>query len=298
MKAYSVSLRSGSSGNSTFVRSGAAAFAVDCGLNGRQFVQALQAVGESVADLDAILVTHEHSDHSCGLGVLMRRHRIPLYLTEKTYEALRPELDPFDESLIHLIEAGKTFTIKGTSVLPFSTPHDAVDSVGFRFETPMGAVGIATDLGHFSQEVREALAGCGVVHLEANYDADLLETGRYPRFLKRRIAGPRGHLSNEEAAFAASWLIREGTRVLVLSHLSEENNEPDLAQRAVSSYLASEGAREGRDYALHVSPRYHCSCLFLPNDPLTPMKVEAATGSGEQLSLFDDRPAAPRGRFS
>lgn len=293
MHQYSVSLRSGSSGNSTFIRAGSAGIAVDCGLNGRQFAKALQAAGESPSALDALLLTHEHTDHCSGIGVVMRRHRIPLYVTEKTYQAVRRELGPVDDSLIHLIEPGQAFAIKDTLVTPFSTPHDAVDSVGFRIETSYGDIGIATDLGHFSATVREALTGCRIIHLEANYDPQMLETGSYPRFLKRRIAGPSGHLSNEEAALAASWLVRHGTQALVLSHLSQENNLPELALRTITDYLAHEGVKADRDVAIHVSPRYSCSRPFFFHDPHAcgvPSYLKSA--AGEQLSLFTEERAA------
>ena len=293
MKQYSVSLRSGSSGNSTFVRTESASIAIDCGLNGRQFALALQSVGGSPSALDALLLTHEHTDHCSGLGVVLRRHHIPLYLTEKTYQAVKSDLGRVADSLIHLIEPGKPFAVKETIITPFSTPHDAVDSIGFRIETDCGDIGIATDLGHFSETVRQSLTGCRVVHLESNYDPHMLETGSYPRFLKRRIAGPSGHLSNEEAALAASWLVRHGAEAIVLSHLSQENNLPELALRVVTDYLGHEGAKEGRDYVIHVSPRYACSRPFFFHDPF----VSGAPGArqpsaGEQLSLFSSERAA------
>lgn len=297
MNLFSVSLRSGSSGNSTFVRTESAGIAVDCGLNGRQFARALHAIGESPASLDALLLTHEHIDHCSGIGVVMRRHRIPLYLTEKTFLAVERELGPVADSLIHFIEPGVAFTVRDTLITPFSTPHDAADPLGFRIETSLGDIGIATDLGHFSATVRQALTGCRIIHLEANYDPRMLETGPYPPFLKRRIAGPSGHLSNQETALAASWLIRHGTLALVLSHLSQENNLPQLALDTVTDYLAHEGAEAGRDYAIHVSPRHVCSPLFFCQDPFgcgTPVRHKAH--AGEQLSLFQaERTADEKG---
>ncbi|NLA96124.1 MAG: MBL fold metallo-hydrolase [Clostridiaceae bacterium] len=299
MKLFSVSLRSGSSGNSTFVRTESAGIAIDCGLNGRQFAMALQSIGESPSDLDALLLTHEHTDHCSGLGVVLRRHHIPLFLTEKTYKAVKADLGRVADSLIHLIQPGEPFAIKETVVTPFSTPHDAVDSIGFRIETGCGDIGIATDLGYFSETVRESLTGCRVVHLESNYDPHMLETGSYPRFLKKRIAGPSGHLSNEEAALAASWLIRHGAEAIVLSHLSQENNLPDLALRVVTDYLGHEGAKAGRDYVVHVSPRYACSRPVFFDDPFVCVASSACVHSaGEQLSLFArERAAGEEGAF-
>ena len=285
MKNFSVSLRSGSSGNSTYVRTESARLAIDCAMSGRQFQHALESFGETARDLDALLLTHEHIDHSSGIGVLMRRYKLPLYVTEKTFFAVRGTLGKICESQVYLIRAGETFSIRDTVIMPFSTPHDAADSVGFRIETKEGAIGIATDLGHFSQTVREGLKGCRVVHIESNFDPEMLETGPYPRSLKRRIASAVGHLSNDEAAFAASWLVRHGALALALSHLSEENNEPTIAERVVRQYLASEGVEAGCDVKLSVSKRYLCSEPISCAQPF--QKKGLFSGfSGEQLSVF------------
>lgn len=288
MNFFSVSLRSGSSGNSTFIQTESAALAVDCGMNGRQFALALQQVGRSAGAVDALLLTHEHTDHCSGVGVVMRRHKIPLYLTAGTFEAIRDSLGPVPDSLIHIIEAGQAFTVLDTEIIPFATPHDAVDSVGFRIRTRGGDVGVATDLGHFSQTVRQALEGCRIVHLEANYDPDMLETGSYPRFLKRRIAGPNGHLSNEEAALAAAWLIGRGTDLIALSHLSQENNLPDLALRTIRDYLLAGGMVEGCDYRLEVSPRYRSSSPFFCDKPMDQdLEIQKGSCPGEQQTFFE-----------
>lgn len=288
MYPFSVSLRSGSSGNSTFIRTESAGIAIDCGLNGRQFALALQSIGQSPRAVDALLLTHEHTDHCSGLGVVMRRHHIPLYLTEKTYQAVKDDLGKVKESLIHLIEPGHAFMVRDVRVLPFSTPHDAVDSVGFRLETADGDIGVATDLGHFSETVRQGLAGCKIVHLESNYEPDMLETGPYPAFLKRRIAGSRGHLSNQEAGLAASWLVRHGTRLVVLSHLSEENNHPRRALEVVRSYLPEAGAGTEDDFQIHVSPRHVCSGLFSCKDHLVGQIAPNGTSRpGDQLSWLE-----------
>lgn len=286
MNTFSVSLRSGSSGNSTFVRTESAGIAVDCGMSGRQFALALEAIGQSPCQVDALLLTHEHIDHCSGIGVVMRRHKIPLYLTRKTFEALGPALGPLPDSLIHLIEAGKPFHVKDTEIEAFSIPHDAHDPVGFRIRTGEGDIGIATDLGYFSQEVREALTGCRLVHLESNFDPQMLENGSYPRHLKDRIASARGHLSNEEAGMAAAWLIRQGTKALALSHLSQENNLPQIAHRVVSGYLQSLGASADQDYCLTVSARYQVSRPLYCKDPLNRDRDLMADRSGRQLTLF------------
>ncbi len=262
MSVFSLSLRSGSSGNSTYIRTESARIAVDCGMNGKQFALALNSIGEDAKHVDALLLTHEHIDHCSGIGVIMRRHRIPLYMTLDTLNGARQILGKIDESLIHIIEPGKMFAIRDTVVMPFSIPHDAADPVGYRIFTKTGDIGVVTDLGHFSSIVRDSLEGCRVVFLEANFDPNMLETGPYPYFLKRRIAGVNGHLSNNDAGEAAAHLLRHGTEAFALSHLSQDNNRPGLALKTVSERLLRDGARAGRDYVINASPRYECSKSF------------------------------------
>lgn len=295
MTTFSVSLRSGSSGNSTFIRTESAGIVIDCGMNGKQFALALASVNERPEAVDAILLTHEHSDHCSGLGVVMRRHRIPLYITEKTYRAAKSQLGRIDESLVHLIAPGQSFSVRDTVILPFSTPHDAIDPVGFRIASSYGDIGVATDLGHFAKPAREALTGCRIVYLEANFDPDMLETGSYPRFLKQRITSEYGHLSNDQAGQAASYLIRHGTEIFALSHLSQENNRPSLALRTVSGQLETDGAKIGRDYVITASSRFECSdpiccqtCLGGIDDSLSAEFVKSRQGerTGEQLSIM------------
>lgn len=262
MSVFSLSLRSGSSGNSTYIRTESARIVIDCGMSGKQFNLALQSVGENVTEVDALLLTHEHIDHCSGIGVVMRRHKIPLYTTANTFERAREIIGNIDESRVYIIEPGKAFSVRDTIILPFSLPHDASDPVGFRIYATGGDIGVATDLGHFSPVVRESLKGCRIVYLEANFDPTLLETGPYPFFLKRRIAGSHGHLSNIDAGDAAVQLLQSGTEAFALSHLSRDNNRPGLALKTVSERLLREGARAGRDYVINASPRYECSRTF------------------------------------
>lgn len=286
----SFSLCSGSSGNSTYVGTSSACLLIDCGLNGRQLVRALNAYDIDPAKLDAILLTHEHVDHCSGVGVAMRRYDIPLYLTEKTYLAVRSSLGKIDESHIHLIMPGKPFAVRDTEILPFSTPHDAADPVGFRVIDRSGDIGVCTDLGYFSRDVRTALRGCRIVFLEANYDVEMLETGPYPRFLKQRIAGRQGHLSNVDAGEAAAWLVRYGAEAVSLSHLSENNNRPGRAMVTVREALLKYGIRAGRDCLVQTSPRHTCSPSFGSEAPMiehTRFQCDKASEQrGEQMSFL------------
>ncbi|NMA00358.1 MAG: MBL fold metallo-hydrolase [Clostridiaceae bacterium] len=286
----SFSLCSGSSGNSTYVGTSSACLLIDCGLNGRQLARALNAYDLDPGELDAILLTHEHVDHYSGVGVAMRRYDIPLYLTEKTYLAVKSSLGEIDEARVHLITAGQPFAVRDTEILPFSTPHDAADPVGFRVIDRSGDIGVCTDLGYFSRDVRTALRGCRIIFLEANYDVEMLETGPYPRFLKQRIAGRQGHLSNVDAGEAAAWLVRYGAEAISLSHLSENNNRPGRAMVTVREALLKYGIRAGRDCLIQTSPRYTCSPSFESEAPMiehTRFQCEKASKQrGEQMSFL------------
>ena len=284
----SFSLRSGSSGNSTYVGTSSARLLVDCGMSGRQLASALKDYDIDPSDIDAILLTHEHVDHCSGVGVVMRRYNLPLFLTEKTYLAVQSSLGNIDESRVHFIEPGAPFGVRDTEILPFSTPHDAVDTVGFRVYDRTGDVGVCTDLGYFSRDVRTALRGCRFVFLESNYDVDMLETGPYPRYLKQRIAGRKGHLSNDDAGKAAVWLVRYGTEALSLSHISENNNHPVRAMMTVREAFHVNGIRVGRDIILQASPRYSCSPSFESASPQIGHKSASVQIERESESLKVD----------
>ncbi|NLC26489.1 MAG: MBL fold metallo-hydrolase, partial [Fastidiosipila sp.] len=199
MSCFSVSLRSGSSGNSTFVRTESARLLVDLGLNGKRLALALEEFDEDPDQVDAILLTHEHTDHVSGVGVVMRRHRIPLYTTLSTFNKAESLLGKIDYDLVHLIVPGNPFTVRDTEIIAFPLSHDAVDPVGFRISSKHGDVGVMTDTGEFDVYARESLKGCRVVYLESNYDEDMLWNGDYPYPLKVRIDSRSGHLSNDEA---------------------------------------------------------------------------------------------------
>lgn len=263
MTCFSVSLRSGSSGNATFVRTESARLVVDLGLNGKRFAMALEEFDEDPNQIDAILLTHEHIDHISGIGVVMRRHRIPLYTTLSTFNKAEAQLGKIDYDLVHLIVPSNPFTVRDTEIMAFPTSHDAVDPVGFRISSRHGDVGVMTDTGEFDHYARENLKGCKVVFLESNYDQDMLWNGDYPYPLKVRIDGRSGHLSNYEAGQAACFLLENGTEALALSHLSQENNLPDLALQTVSEALQEIGAKPDVDVRVRVSERYHCSVPYI-----------------------------------
>ena len=254
-------LYSGSSGNSMVVSSGGASLLVDAGVSCRSILSALQEQGTDPAALQGILVTHEHIDHVRGLKVLLKKLHIPVYASAGTLNSLfQSEMVPADADLRVIAQSTE---IGGMEVTPFATPHDAAGPLGFTVTTAEGEkLGIATDLGHITQEVDAALCGCGTVVLEANYDDYSLRSGPYPYHLKQRIASPLGHISNRDSAAQCLRLVQKGARQLVLCHLSQENNSPTMAAEAITNHLGEQGCRLGTDYRLQVASRSHPSPII------------------------------------
>ncbi|MDI9470345.1 MAG: MBL fold metallo-hydrolase [Bacillota bacterium] len=252
-----VSLFSGSSGNSIHVEGEEAAFLVDVGVSCRRLEKALATIGSQPGALDGILITHEHSDHVAGLDVFCRRHGVPVYINRRSWAAVSRRLPDPEAIDVRFLEPDETFTIGDLTVRSFRTPHDAADPVGWRIESPRQTVAVLTDLGHFDDRLFAAVAGADILYIEANYDPEMLRIGPYPWPLKERIRSSHGHLSNEASADAIARLIRAGSRTFVLSHLSETNNVPELAELTVSRRLQDQGLVQNRDYQLLVAPRYH-----------------------------------------
>ncbi len=236
-------LYSGSTGNAAYLETPHARILIDAGKCTRTLLSSLRAIGVEPDTLDAIFVTHEHSDHVAALEVLAKKHPIPVHILYKS--ALRYSAVP-PEALCRCLQIHKeapfTVTVGDVTVSAFETPHDSRASVGYRFAFPgesgMIHVGYATDIGYLSPILREALIGCEAVVLESNHDVDMLMDGPYPYDLKLRIRSRRGHLSNRECAELAAELAGQGTTWFLLAHLSEQNNHPDLAYDETNSALA------------------------------------------------------------
>lgn len=222
------SLQSGSNGNSIYVEAGDARLLFDAGISGRQMALRLASRGRDPADCDAVIVSHEHSDHVCGLRVLQKKYGVPAYITERTWRTARGRIGQLAD--VRRFTAGESFTIKGVTIHTIRTPHDAVDGVCFIVEHERRRLGIFTDLGHPFAALRDALAEVDAAFLESNYDPEMLEFGPYPAHLKHRIMSDAGHISNHEAA-GLSKLVARRSRLkwLGLAHLSEQNNAPELA---------------------------------------------------------------------
>lgn len=231
-------LGSGSRGNATLVQAGATRVLVDCGFTVREFEARAQHIGLDPGAIDAILVTHEHSDHIGGVARLARAHGIAVYATAGTL-ASRSD---WDGCRLQRLSPHEDFTLGELSVRPFPVPHDAREPCQFAFEFRGARLGIVSDLGRITPHVARSLDACDALLLECNHDPELLARGPYPESLKRRVGGDWGHLSNEQAAGLLRSVDRSRLRSLVLTHLSEKNNTPELARQAVCAALEEDPA--------------------------------------------------------
>jgi len=248
-------LASGSRGNAIFVSSGSTSILIDAGLSGIEIERRLKSRGLSPKDLDAILVSHEHTDHIQGVGVLSRRFNLPVYISTKTQKAAVSQLGNLYD--FKKFECGSMFTINDLSIHPFSIAHDAKDPVGFTVNRNRTTIGIATDLGIATAMVKEHLKGCGLLILEANHDEDMLINGPYPWSVKQRIKSRTGHLSNTASKNLLNEIQHDRLKHVILAHLSETNNTPQKAVNEVGQALTHCKAQ------LDVATQHECGALLL-----------------------------------
>ena len=248
-------LFSGSSGNAIYVGCDDAHILVDAGMSGTRVSKELQCVGIDPHDLDAILVTHEHADHIKGIGILSRKYDLPVYATEGTWQGMYDKIGAVAEKNQVIFEPDVDFFIGPIDVTPFSTPRDANQSVGYTFGVDGAKLAIATDLGCIKDSWLRHVMGSDAVILESNYDLDMLNAGPYPYELKKRIKSRRGHLSNDDAGAVTVELARNGTKQVILGHLSKENNFPELAMRSCELSLQMAGLVPHEDIQLYIARR-------------------------------------------
>ena len=229
------SIASGSSGNCIYVGTDATHLLIDAGISGKRTESGLNSIGKSLKSMDGILITHEHSDHICGLGVLSRKYGIPVYATAKTIEAIKntASVGMINPELFIPIKADESFCIKDMIINPMHTSHDAADPVAYRFKYGNKKMAIATDLGTYNEYTVECLKGMDYLFIEANHDVNMLQVGPYSYSLKQRILGDRGHLSNELSGRLLKKIIHDNLQGIVLGHLSKDNNIPELAYETV-----------------------------------------------------------------
>lgn len=229
------SIASGSSGNCVYVGSETTHLLVDVGISGKRTESGLRELGLDARDIDGILVTHEHTDHINGLGVIARKYEIPIYATAGTIAAIRSYggIGDVAEDLFREVQEDRKFTIKDLTVSPMHISHDAAQPVGYRIFYGNKRVAVCTDLGVYNDYTVECLKGMDALLLEANHDVNMLQVGPYPYYLKQRILGERGHLSNENSGRLLCRILHDGLKTIFLGHLSKENNLPELAYESV-----------------------------------------------------------------
>jgi phosphoribosyl 1,2-cyclic phosphodiesterase len=249
------SLFSGSSGNALFFSGGKTRLLIDAGLSGKRIVEALCSIGVEPSSLSAILVSHEHIDHVKGAGVISRRFGIPIYANEAAWNAMETEIGPVEASKRICFSTGEAFHIGDVCVNTFSIPHDAKDPVGFNLYAEGKKVTVATDMGHVHEGLLKSFEDSDLLLLESNHDLEMLRTGPYPWYLKKRIAGDNGHLSNDAAGKVVAYMANKGTTRFLLGHLSRENNFPELAYQTVCNALEENRIRIGKDVLLDIALR-------------------------------------------
>ena len=259
------SIASGSSGNCVYVGSDATHLLIDAGISAKKIEEGAAALGIKLSELDGIFVTHEHSDHINGLGVLARKYGIPIYGTAGTIAAVRQtsSLGKIDESLFHYVKADEKYIVKDMSLYPIRTSHDAAEPVAYRISHGRQRAAVITDLGCYNDYTVECLRDLDILYLEANHDVRMLQVGPYPYYLKQRILSERGHLSNEAAGRLLSRVLHDGMRAVVLGHLSKENNLPELAYESVRVEVTmSDTPYNGSDFPLYVAKRSEVSQMI------------------------------------
>ena len=258
------SIASGSSGNCTYTGTDHTALLVDAGVSARQIEKGLKSIDRTATDIDGILVTHEHSDHIRGLGVLSRRYGIPIYGTKGTLNAIAncSSLGTIDAGLYREIHVDEDFQVGDVTVHPFEIPHDAAQPSAYRISHEETSVAVVTDLGVFSDYIIENMKGLDAVLLEANHDIRMLQAGPYPYYLKQRILGTHGHLSNENAGRLLCRVLHDNLKHIFLGHLSKENNYDALAYETVCMEVTmGENPYKASDFHIRVAERSEVSQL-------------------------------------
>ncbi len=249
------SLRSSSKGNSTIIYNDNTKILVDCGISGKTLECCLQEAGIDPCGVSAMVITHEHTDHIKGVGVVARKYNIPIFATYGTWSAMAKAVGEIPEGCRRVFDERISFSVGDIEVSAFEIPHDAANPVGYVFETDGDKVAVATDIGAMTDEIFDAIKGSRTVLLESNYDLFMLEAGTYPYELKRRIKGGMGHLCNDDAALTARDLVKSGTKKIILGHISPENNYPDIAYQTTKLCLEGHGFKVGEDVELYVAKR-------------------------------------------
>jgi len=249
------SLASGSSGNCQYIETDNIRILVDAGLSGKRIANGLDSIGVDPNSIDYIFVTHEHKDHVKGVGILSRRYNLPIYANQNTWDAMREDLGKLEDENILVFETNNKFKLRDLKIFPFEISHDAVEPVGYCFCHNGIKLSIVTDLGYASEKVKENIKNSHLLLIESNHDVEMLRVGRYPWFLKKRVLGEYGHLSNDAAGELICEVLSGNKEKILLGHLSNENNFPKLAYQTVANIIAEKGINIDEDVTLDMTFR-------------------------------------------
>ncbi len=249
-------LASGSSGNCVYVCHGRTGILIDAGISMTRIKKSLAALGGELAAVDGVFITHDHIDHIRALKMLVKYYNIPIFATWDTYCGIVRQF-PEVTGAVNILTCGEPLTLGELEIVSFPTPHDAVGSVGYRVNAEGVSFALVTDVGYITQQIYDTVWGVDAIVLEANHDIDMLRNGPYPYYLQQRILSRYGHLSNVDCGQFAASLAETGTKRIVLAHLSEQNNTPELAYSQVKRALA------GADVELTVAPRSEAGEVYI-----------------------------------
>ena len=251
------SLYSGSSGNSFFVESNNSKILIDAGVSCKKIVDALASINVDISSIDAIFITHEHTDHTQSVGTISKKYNIPVYANKETFYAIPLQTQKILPENIHYFKNNNEIIFKDLKIFPFTVPHDAANPCGFNIYNSVSKISIATDIGHMDNSVLNNLKHSKFILLESNYEPAVLKCSPYPYKLKERIASPLGHLSNIDAGKTINYLSDFGLEKVMLGHLSKENNFPELAYKSVLEQI-----NNNKKLELEIASRFEPSSFF------------------------------------
>lgn len=255
------SLASGSSGNCEYIEYKDTKILIDAGLSGKKVENLLDSINVDIKSIDAIFVTHEHIDHVKGVGVLARRHKLKVFTNEDTFNSMIPTTKEIDPNNVFFFENEKPFQYKDLYIEPINSFHDCSKGSCFTI-TGNKKISLVTDTGFVDQNIMEKISDSDLYFIEANHDKEMLLSGSYPWSLKQRILSNHGHLSNENTSNMLQKLLKRNKEIVMLSHLSEDNNLPSVASRTVRNSLLNKNINEGTDYILEVAKRECASTIY------------------------------------
>lgn len=256
------SLYSGSSGNSYFLEIDGVKTLVDSGKSGKKIIEGLKTIGEDIKNIEAIIVTHEHKDHVQSLKMLSKKYDIKIVISEGTYIMMEEQLNNIENENIITFKTGSKFKFKNIDIKSIKIPHDAADPSAFSFfDCENKKITIATDIGNYNDYILENIKGSDILLLESNYEENILRVSRYPYYLKQRIAGPYGHLSNNKTKEIVEMLLDTNIKQIILGHLSKENNTEYIAYDNIYNVLKS--AKKHKKIGLEVAKREEQSNMYI-----------------------------------